>query len=378
MSNAEKLKDFKYYNIQSTIRNYPNAYYYMVIGERSNGKTHSSLDYVLKRFFESGEQFAYLRRWGEDIRPKNLGNLFNTFIQDGYIKRYSHQLYDSVTYKSNKFYLTKEDEDGGVQVMTEPFGFAFDLNSMEHIKSLSFPGITTIIFDEFLSRNGYLTNEFILFTNMISTIVRQRNNVKIIMLGNTVNRYSPYFGEMGLKHIKDQKQGTIDVYHYSQTNLEVVVEYCGTGVSQGGKKSDVYFAFDNPELKMITTGSWEIAIYPHLMVKYKPKDVVAEFFVEFDNDMLHGSIVSLANEAPFVFLHRKTTPIKNEDSDLIYCQKATTGANRKVGISSHKDKISRFIVRCLKESRVFYSENEIGEIFRNYIMWADSISLRNM
>ena len=375
---TEKSTGFKYYNVQSTIKLHPDAYYYVIIGERSNGKTHSTLDYVLKRFFKTGEQFAYLRRWGEDIRPKNLGNLFNTFIQDGIIKKYSHQIYDTIIYKGNRFYLKSEDDEGNEHIMDEPIGFAFDLNSMEHIKSLSFPGITTIIFDEFLSRNGYLTNEFILFTNMISTIVRQRNNVKIIMLGNTVNRYSPYFAEMGLKHIKEQKQGTIDVYQYSHTKLKVVVEYCGTGASQGGKKSDVYFAFDNPELKMITTGSWEIAIYPHLMTKFKPKDVVCDFFVEFDNDILHGNIVSVANAAPFVFLHRKTTPIQNEENDLIYCQNASTSANRKVGISSHKDKVSRFISRCLKESRVFYSENEIGEIFRNYIMWSENISIRNL
>ena len=34
---------------------------------------------------------------------------------------------------------------------------------------------------------------------------------------------------------------------------------------------DVYFAFNNPKLQMITSGAWEMAIYPHNKVKYKPK-----------------------------------------------------------------------------------------------------------
>ena len=62
------------------------------------------------------------------------------------------------------------------------------------------------------------------------------------MLGNTVNKYSPYFEEMGLKHVKEQKQGTVDVYKYAGNDkLTVVVDYTSTSRSQGGKASDVYF-----------------------------------------------------------------------------------------------------------------------------------------
>lgn len=104
---------------------------------------------------------------------------------------------------------------------------------MEHDKSTSYPNITTIVFDEFLTRGSYLKDEFILFTNVCSTIIRQRNDVKIFMLGNTVNKYSPYFSEMGLSNIKNQKQGTIDIYRYGDSDLIVAVEYCAS--TQSGK-----------------------------------------------------------------------------------------------------------------------------------------------
>ena len=74
-------KKFKYYDIRNTLKKYPDAYYYLVIGERSNGKTYSSLDYALERYFECGEQFAYIRRYGEDIRKKHLSNLFSGHIE---------------------------------------------------------------------------------------------------------------------------------------------------------------------------------------------------------------------------------------------------------------------------------------------------------
>lgn len=367
---------FKFYDIRRLLKDYPESYYYVVFGERSNGKTYSALDYALERYRKNGEQFAYLRRWGEDIRKKNLVNLFSGHVENGRVSQIFDGEWNQIYYGSSRFYLERTNDEGDIERADDPCGFAFDLNSMEHYKSTSFPRITTIIFDEFMSRNGYLPNEWVLFANSLSTIIRHRDNVKIIMLGNTVNKYCPYFKEMGLNHISDQKPGTVDVYHYGDSGLTVAVEYTGTSVKHGGKASDVYFSFDNPELKMITGGAWEIAIYPHLSVKYRPKDVVYNFFVQFEEELLHGEIVSL-DTGPFIFLHRKTTPIKDESDDIVYTTKPDERWNYRMCLTKHSDKLSLFILKCVRENRIFYSTNEIGEVFRNYIMWSDSFSIKN-
>lgn len=369
-------KSFNYYDARHLLKEYPDAYYYLVIGERSNGKTYSTLDYCLEKYFKEGEQFAYIRRFGEDIKKKQLSNLFASHVENGRVASLSGNEWTSVDYTGNKFRLARTGEDGSVEYSEEPIGFAFDLNSMEHYKSISFPKVTTVVFDEFLSRQMYLPNEFMLFTNSLSTIIRLRKNVKIFMLGNTVNRYCPYFGEMGLNHIKEQKQGTIDVYNYSDSGLKVVVEYCASSSKHGGKDSDVYFAFDNPQLQMITTGSWEIAIYPHLPVKYKPKDIAAEFFVSFDGELLHGKVIAVDNMAPFIFMHIKTTPIQDDENDIVYGQEPSAIPTHRIGFAPYRDSLSRFIVTAIRENRVFYATNEVGEIFRNYIMWAESLNIR--
>lgn len=366
---------FQFYTIRTLIKAYPDAFYYMVIGERSNGKTYSTLDYALERYSKSGEQFAYIRRWGEDIRKKNLSTLFDAHAQNGRIAELTNKKWNQIYYGTQKFYLEAASEDG-VERSEDPVGFAFDLNSMEHYKSLSFPKVTTIIFDEFMSRNGYLPNEWVLFMNMLSTIIRHRNNVKIIMLGNTVNKYCPYFTEMGLNHVKDMKPGTIDVYRYGETALNVVVEYTGTAKAQGGKESDVYFSFDNPELKMITGGEWEIAVYPHLETRYRPKDVVANFFIMFEDVILHGEIIT-TDTGPFIFIHQKTTPIKDESNDIVYTSKPNQRWNYRMCLTKQSDDLSKFILKCLRESKIFYSTNEIGEVFRNYVMWSESFSIKN-
>ena len=366
----------KYYDVRDTLRAYPNAHYYVIYGERSNGKTYSSLDYALDNYLKTGEQFAYIRRWGEDIRKKQLSQLFAAHAENGQISRLSKLEWTGMDYTSGKFRLTKADGEGKLIVAEDICGYAFDLNAMEHYKSISFPRVTTIIFDEFLSRTGYLPNEFILFTNVISTIVRQRNNVKIIMLGNTVNKSCPYFTEMGLSHVKEQQPGTVDVYHYGSSGLEVIAEYCSPTSKRGGKKSDVYFAFDNPELQMITQGAWEIAIYPHKPCSYKPKDIVMLFFIEFENDLLQCECVVL-DSGSFIFIHRKTGEIKNPDEDIVYTTRPDSRWNYRMCLTHQTDKFSKKIMQYFRENNVFYADNEVGEIVRNYLMWSDNYSIKN-
>lgn len=369
-------KSFKYYDIKHLFKDYPDAHYYVVFGERSNGKTYSALSYALERYAKHGEQFAYVRRFGEDIRKKNLTELFSGHAHNGFISTVTNGEWSLVDYTTSKFYLGTTTEDGEYKRCEEPCGYAFDLNSMEHTKSTSFPRITTIIFDEFMSRSGYLPNEWLLFSNLLSTIIRLRDNVRIVLLGNTVNKVCPYFTEMGLTHIKEQKPGQVDVYHYGDSNLQVICEYTESSAKRGGKPSDVYFAFDNPELKMITQGSWEIAIYPHLNVKLRPADTIANFFIDYDGELLHGEIISL-DTGNFIFIHQKTTPIKDEDEDIVYTARPDERWNYKTCLTKQTDKLSVFIMRCLRENKIFYSTNEVGEVFRNYVMWSDSFSIKN-
>lgn len=364
------LRRAKYYDIAHLIKDYPGAYYYLAFGERSNGKTYSALNYALENYFTKGEQFAYIRRFGEDVKRKNLLTLLSAHVENGIINKLSKGEFSLVDYTGGKFIAYSYDEDLGKAVKDiQPMGYAFDLNAMEHHKSTSYPKVTTIIFDEFLSRQGYLTNEFVLFMNTLSTIIRDRSDVTIFMIGNTVNKYCPYFTEMGLTHIKEQTPGSVDVYNYADTGLKVVVEYCDPMSKRGGKKSDIYFAFDNPQLKMITSGSWEIAIYPHLATRYRPKDIVSQCFVLFDEAILHIEIIATDTDY-YMFVHPKTTPIKDECNDIVYTNIPNAKWNYRVGFNTHRDRLSSHITRLINENRVFYSDNETGEVLRNYIMWA--------
>lgn len=189
------------------------------------------------------------------------------------------------------------------------------------------------------------------------------------MLGNTVNKFAPYFDEMGLEHIEYMKQGTIDVYEYGESELKVAVEYCGNRKSK--KKSDIYFAFDNPKLKMITSGVWEVDLYPHCPYRYVPKNILYTYFIEFGNNLLQCEVI-LVDDKYFTYIHRKTTPLKNFKTELVFGTEYSIEINRRRSLLKPRTELEQKILSFYRNDLVFYQDNTIGEIVRNYINWCTS------
>lgn len=358
----------KFYSLKNILAK--NAQYNVIFGERSNGKTYAVLKYGIEQNVKTGKQMAIVRRWGDDFKGKRGAVMFDALVANDEIARLTNGEWTSVYYYASRWYFCKYDEKDKRIVSELPFAYGFSITAAEHDKSTSYPNITTVLFDEFLSRQGYVQDEFILFMNTLSTIIRNRRDVTIFMLGNTVNKYCPYFAEMGLKHVKEMKPGSIDVYHYGESDLTVAVEY--TKPNKQGKESDLYFAFDNPKLSMITGGTWEIAIYPHLPERYTPGEVVFKYYIVFDNDTLECEIVN-KHKYMFTYIHRKTTPIKDAERKVVFSPDFSPYPNHHRKINRPCDKVTEKIAWFLSNDKVYYSENEVGEIVMNYLKWCGKV-----
>ena len=357
----------KYYNLKQILSR--NCQYNLIIGERSNGKTYACLKYGLERYLKAGEQLAIVRRWQDDFKAKRGASMFDALLSNDEVNKLSNGEWTSIYYYGSRWYLCRYEDKKRI-TDDKPFAYGFAISSMEHDKSTSYPDICNILFDEFITRSYYLPDEFILFMNVLSTIVRDRNNIKIFMCGNTVSKNCPYFSEMGLTHIKEMKPGAIDVYTYGESNLQVAVEFCST--NKEGKASDLYFSFDNPRLNMITGKGniWEIAIYPHLPVKYIPAEILFTYFIQFDSDLMQCEIVQ-HDDLLFTYIHRKTTPLKDSDNDLIYSPDYDPRPNWKRRLTKPVSDVEKKIYRFFVTDKVYYQDNETGEVIRNYLMWSD-------
>ena len=357
----------KFWDIRNILSKH--AKYNVIFGERSNGKTYGVLQYGLEQYFDHGSRLGIIRRWEEDFRGKQANTMFDALIENGVVHKLSKGKWNSIIYQSHRWYLCKRDlmNPKNVIIDEEPFAYAFALSSDEHYKSSSYPKIRTILFDEFLTRGTYLPDEFIKFTSILSTIIRLRDDVIIFMCGNTVNQYSPYFVEMGLTNVKNMTRGKIDLYSYGDSGLTVAVEFSDFPTKE--KKSNVYFAFNNPKLEMIKSGAWEMDIYPHLPVKYKPKDIEYMYFIVFDNQTLQCEIINI-DDMSFTYIHRKTTEIKDNDGYyMVYSQETNPKPNYRKKITKPVYPIEKTIVSYFIKDKVFYKDNEVGDLVRNYLEW---------
>lgn len=357
--------DTSYYSLDAILRK--KADYNIIFGERSNGKTYAALEYGLRRFAENGEQFAYVRRWQEDLRGKRAETLFNAHVQNGLISELTDGEYTDVFYMGKKWFLSKWDEEKKKRIpYPKPFCYGFCLSEVEHDKSTSYPEITTVVFDEFLTRKYYLPDEFVIFMNTLSTIIRQRDNVKIFMLGNTVNKFCPYFGEMGLKHVAQQEQGTIDLYKHGPNGARIAVEYAASVAHN--KPSNKYFCFDNENLQMITGGKWELASYPHLDgIKYAPKDVIFNYYIVFQENIVRCDIVCI-RDTLFTYAYEWDNDIPNPNTDMVYSLESVPRPNYYRKLLSTASPAERAVSRFYVTDKIFFQSNEVGEMVRNYLM----------
>lgn len=361
----------KYYEINRKV--YNQVDYYMAFGKRSNGKTTQGLRLALEIFCQSKYKYntAYIRRWDYDFKGGRAKQLFAGVVELGWVKDYTKGEYNSVYYFNNAWYLEHIDTNGKQdKVCANPICYAFNIAGADHYKSNQWPNVKLIIFDEFMTRDYYLPDEFILFQNLLSTIIRDRGDVKILMFGNTVNMYSPYFDEMGLSNVNKQAQGTIDIYTYGDTSLKVAVEYCEDNTKGKGSLSNKYFAFNNPKLRMIQTGEWEINVYPHLPVKYHSSEILYIFYIKFNDVILQCEIIESRELGyPFLFIHKKTTPIKENTESLIFSLEDNPSPYYRKKINRPSDNAGAIIWKFFETNKVFYQNNELGEVVRNYIIY---------
>ncbi len=117
---------------------------------------------------------------------------------------------------------------------------------------------------------------------------------------------------------------------------------------------------------MIKTGAWELDIFPHCPIKYKPKDIIFTYFIEFGGDVFQCEIVNKDNHI-FTFIHEKTTPLKNTDRDMIYTLDYNPKINYNRNIYQAHNEITKKIRSFYVLEKIYYQDNNVGNTISNYL-----------
>lgn len=286
----------KYYRLDNIIAK--KADYHILFGERSNGKSYAVSERALyeaytERDFDTGEpindyEFGYIRRWDMDIKASKIDSYFADKVD--LIKKMTNNEYDCVSTYRGIIYLAKIDEKTMKPVRGKRIGVAFALTGATHYKSLQFPKIRNIIFEEFLVQGGYLPEEPKTLQSLISTIARKRK-VKVFMIGNTESRICPYIDEWSLVNMLRQKQGTIDVYvfHGEESEIRIACEYCASSDIKGKM-------FFGQSSKMINGGVWDSNVHQNFIKPFKDMTVLYNILYEYNRFRFIISLVVIDND----------------------------------------------------------------------------------
>lgn len=178
-----------FWNINQTLTH--NALVNVIVGNRGGGKSFGAKQRAIDNFIKNKEQFGYIRRYKDDIKESSI-----QFFKDIEYKYPDHEF----RVDGGKFYIREKQVMDKVKWTEDDIaGYTFILSTANNKKSISYPNITLLIFDEFLLEKGnqhYLSNEPEKLLNLYETIARPGTDhprVVLFMLSNAITITNPYF-----------------------------------------------------------------------------------------------------------------------------------------------------------------------------------------
>lgn len=152
-----------------------NAFLNFITGNRGGGKTYGSKKWCINHFLKTGQKFLWVRRYKTEFQ----GN--STFFGKVCMEFPGHNF----AVKGENYVV-----DG------KQCGKAVVLSTSRMKKGAEYPDFDSIFFDEFLIDKGvyhYLPGEVEVFLDLIDTVFRGRNDVRVFCLANTITVANPYF-----------------------------------------------------------------------------------------------------------------------------------------------------------------------------------------
>ena len=393
----------KYYELDNILKK--NAHYNFVIGERSNGKTTAVLRHIVKDYYETGRRGAIIRQMEEDIKGHKGASLFAGMIDGGMIDELTDGEYQGVKFYNRAYYLGKQDEMGNWVYEKEPFAHIFAISQSIHYKSNSYPNVGTIMFDEFMRQDHiYLVDEVVQFLNLVSTIVRDKNDATIFLIANTVSWNSPYFKKFGLKNVSQMKPGEIATFEYKRKRptgnelaMKVAIEYCENTASYGGKPSDVYFLIDDERVNMITEGSFAIPTYPPCPHHFNATNVKLTCWV-MGETILRCRLMKVGREV-FFFVDtieryvkqpgekigskepdwERFEMLRDRRRDIVYSLEFSSDPTHFTNPAMpYADRRTRWFPDALRANRIFFESNDAGEELMYYLTQAQKRTVTSL
>lgn len=192
---AEKLAYYNFDKLYSF-----NGVYNFLVGGRGLGKTFGAKEKAIANAIKKGDEFIYLRRYKSELKAKD--SFFADIVAEGKFPEWDFRV--NSHYAECAPVVTRDDKKRAWRRI----GYFIALSTAQNQKSIAFPLVKTIIFDEFIIEKGmvhYLPNEAEAFTNFFSTVDRNKDKTRAFFLANSVSIENPYFIKYAIEPKAEQE-----------------------------------------------------------------------------------------------------------------------------------------------------------------------------
>lgn len=346
--------------------------YFIDLSDRSTGKTTAWLlvGLVMNKLY--GTVVQYVRPTEEELAPSHaekLVDVLRTYDNAHYIKELTDGRWNSIYYRWRAFYYCNVDEATGerVEVSNVEIIHCLSIDKANDYKSTyNAPTGDIVILDEFISR-FYRPEEAIAFLDLTKTIFRERHSPIIVMLANTIKLSSPYFEEMEIsRQVLGMQKGEVRQC-VTEKGTKIFVEIIDAAVSRSESRSimnKLFYGFKNPKINAITGEG----LYAYESVPHVPQHddswyaITRNLYIETGLDLLQMEYCYNDALGYHFEIHRAN---KTYDDSIILSLDVVQDGRYLWGFGTKR--LQTIVGRFLMERRFYFSSNEVGTIFNDYV-----------
>ena len=353
--------------------------YIMSLSERSTGKTTNLgllVGLVMNKLY--GTLVVYIRPTEDELSASHANKLVDvikSYNEGHYIKMLTDGEYNSIYYHWRQFYYCFVDETGEiVKKSSKPIIQLLSIQRSQDYKStLNVPLGDWIVLDEFIGKY-YRPDEAVHFLDLLKTIIRDRMSPVVCMLANTINLNSTYFEEFEIsrevrKMTKGDKRTLV-----TDRGTKIYVEIINLVRKDNAHSilNSMFFGFKNPKIASIT-GEDVLAFdcVPHIPRVENKTILVNNLYIENNLELLKVELVKCEGMKAHLEVHRAT---RTYDDSIILTIGEIKDNRHYWGLGPKS--LNSFLSKYITNRQVYYSSNEVGSIFKDYLN--RYISLKNM
>lgn len=376
----------RYFEVTPLLKKYPKARYYYILGGRGTGKTYPVIKQAITDAITGKGKFAYIRRHKESLTMFNMKTTFN--IHSQLVEDLTKGAWNKITYWQRQFWLEKWELNPDTGLMertaksTESIGAAYAMSTWETDKGADYgfdAGIKNIIVDEALSKAGqYLPDEWAIFQNVISSLVRDRwtFDTKIWLLANPISKWAnPYFRNMDIKKQLIAKPNITEIKYPDDkggTAMTAVFAYIGEEVGQiDTNRQNLYntfFAFQHSKgkSKSITHGYWEMddsARLPSGVYQESTKN--RTIYAIFGEEKLAIDLMKYDYQNKYYLMIYPTETIR----DKTYYMILGTSLDKYAIIGmDNSHPITKLVMQICETGQVYYSDDSTADAWHGFLL----------